>query len=203
MSVDAELDVWRREWQSRTAVPAAGVRRRVQRQSLIMRITLMAEVLVTAAVGGGATAWAVRSRQPDTILLAGAVWIFLAAAWTFALVSRRNSWSPAALNTSAFLDLSIRRCRSAISATTFGTILYFCELLFCLAWVFRHLSQRQAIRLEVFLSSGAVAGVWLCTAAYLGFVLWYRRKKRAELSYLLALDEHPEQAVPTPHTRIR
>lgn len=195
MSVDAELDVWRREWQSGTALPAAGLRRKVQRQSLIMRITLMAEVLVTAVMGGGTTAWAVRSRQPDTIALAAAVWVFLAAAWTFALVSRRNSWSPAALNSSAFLDLSIRRCRSSISATTFGTILYFCELLFCLTWVFRHLSQREPIRLEAFLSSGAVMGVWFCTLAYLGFVIWYRRRKQAELNYLLALDERSEQAV--------
>jgi hypothetical protein len=196
MSVDAELDVWRREWQSETAVPAAGLRGKVQRQSRIMRMTLMAEVLVTVVMGGGTTAWAVRSRQPDTMVLAAAVWVFLAAAWTFAIVSRRDCWSPAALNTSAFLDLSIRRCRSAISATTFGTILYFCELLFCLTWVFRHLSQREPIRLEAFLSSGPVAVVWLCTLTYVGFVLWYRRKKRAELSYLLALDGRSEHALP-------
>ena len=54
MSVDAELDVWRREWQSGTALPSAGQRRKVQRQTSNKLITLLAEFMVTAGIGGGA-----------------------------------------------------------------------------------------------------------------------------------------------------
>jgi hypothetical protein len=58
--------------------------------------------------------------------------------------------------------------------------------------------------MAAFLSSGVMMGVWFCTLAYLGFVIWYRRKKRAELNYLLALDETLGTGrFLTPHARIR
>lgn len=186
MKPDSELELWRREWQAETAVPA-DLRGRVERQSRSMRILLLGDILVTVVIGGGVTAWALRAPQPDKLVLAVATWVFIAIAWAFGMANRRGIWSPAALNTSAFLDLCIRRCRAMIVATSFGTALYFGELLFCLAWIYHHLSQRAPLPLRTFLGSGTVLFVWACTALFIGFVVWYRRRKQAELRYLLDL----------------
>ncbi len=185
MTADTELAAWQRLWQSQQAVPA-DLRARVERQSRFMRIRVAGDVLVTAMMGGGTTAWAVRSAQADVAVLAAATWIFLAAAWTFTVVTRRQCWSPAALTTSAFLDLSIRRCRGSIVLTSFGAALYFAELAFCLTWVYRRLGSGSP---EQFLISNAVLAVWFCTVVFLVSLVWYRRAKQRELSYLLGLEE--------------
>jgi hypothetical protein len=46
MSMDTELETWRREWQSETAVPA-DLRRRVERQSRWLKVGIAADILVT------------------------------------------------------------------------------------------------------------------------------------------------------------
>ena len=183
MSLDAELDTWRREWQSeKSAVPDLAAK--VRRHSRFMRIMLAADVLVTVVIGGGTIVWAVRSSEPDVIVLAGATWLFLAIAWAFAWINRRGCWAPAALNASAFLDLSIRRCRGGIAASRFGAILYCSELLFCLMWIYR---RKHALSPGEFLTSPSVAVVWIFTVAFVVLLLWYRRRKQAELAYLLEL----------------
>jgi hypothetical protein len=186
MSIDSELESWRREWQLEArALPELAST--VRRQSRYMKIMLAAEVLITLVIGGGALAWAVQSAQPDVVVLAAAVWVFLAAAWTFGSKNRKDCWRPAAMSTSAFLDISIRRCRAGVASARFGTVLYFCELLFCTAWVYRHKSLHTPVDLWVFLTSPALMMVWGCTVAFVVGVVWYRRRKRSELSYLLNL----------------
>lgn len=186
MSADTELDVWRRQWQAAAAAPV-DLRRKVQRQSRFMRFMLLVEILVTVVIGGGATAWAARSPEPDVVVLALVVWFLFAATWTFAVVSRRGLWSPGSEDTAAFLDLSIRRCRASVKAATFGTVLYFCEIVFCLAWVYQYRARRQAVPLVDFLGSGTVLMAGLGSLVFLACVVWYRRRKRAELRYLVDL----------------
>jgi len=119
MSVDTELDTWRREWQSeKAAVPDLAAK--VRRHSRFMRAMLAGDVLVTVVIGGGIIVWA---SEADVTVLAGATWLFLAIAWVFGTLNRKGCWAPAALNASAFLDLSIRRCRRGIQASRFGAIL--------------------------------------------------------------------------------
>lgn len=184
MSVDLELESWRNEWQTSAAIPA-DLRRRVRRQSRFVRIMLAADILVTVVVGGGATIWAARTPGTDYLVLALATWVFIAAAWAFVIRNRRGNWSPHALTTTAFLDVSIRRARSSIAAATFGTILYFAEIVFCLAWIYRQRLRSGPLPPGTFLTSPQTWIVWALTAAFAGFVVWYRRKKRTELSYLL------------------
>jgi hypothetical protein len=71
MSMDAELETWRSQWQSGAAVPL-GLRRIVERQSCWMKIALIADIAVTVAIGATTLALAVRSAKPDFALLAGA-----------------------------------------------------------------------------------------------------------------------------------
>jgi hypothetical protein len=192
MSVDAELEAWRREWQSEAPV-LPDLAATVQRQSWRMRLMLYADVLVTVVIGGGVTAWAARSPQPDMIVLAAAVWIFVGCAWLFARTNRKDCWAPAALTTAAFLDLSIRRCRASVAAAAFGTVLYFVELVFCLGWVYHHKAQRAPFSISEFLSSGTLVVIYVCTLAFVALVIRYRRMKRSELAGFLTL-QHGESA---------
>ncbi len=176
--MDTELESWRREWQAAAGVPS-DLGRRVERYSSFMRVMLLSEVLVTVVIGGGVAVLAIRSPRLDMLVLVLGTWTFIAAAWIFALVSRRGLWSPSAMTTTAFIDLSIRRCRAALAASIFGTTLYFCEMAFCLSWIY----HRAGI------GAGFIAFIALLSVVFVALVLGYRRRKRAELAYLLGLQD--------------
>lgn len=189
MSIDTELEIWRQQWQSGTTVPL-NLRRKVERQSLIMKIALLGDILVTVTIGGAITALAVRSPQAENVLLAVATWVFIAAAWTFSLTVNRGNWSPSAQNTAAFVDLSVRRCRSRLAAVWFAAGLFLFEIVFVLSWVYRNSpGHRQPVLTWLFFGSISIDIIWLCTAAFFAFLVWYRRRKRAELACLLELRE--------------
>jgi hypothetical protein len=187
MNIDAELDVWRRQWQSETTVPL-DLRKKVERQTRFMKIGLLADILVTIVIGGGTIVWALRSPQSDIVLLAAVTWLFLAAAWTFTLTVNRGSWSPSTLDTASFVELSVRRCRGRLAAVWFGAILFLCNIVFCLGWVYNHSPEaRKPLLPWLFFSSLASDIIWLATLAFSVFLVWYRRRKRAELAYFLDL----------------
>ena len=186
MSLDTELTGWRQEWQSDNVGPP-DLRARVERQSRFMKLGLAADVLVTVVMGGGTTALAIRSTQSDWVLLAAATWLFLAVAWAFGIAINRGNWSPAAMDTATFLDLSVKRCRARLATVRFGLGLFVCELVFGLAWVYRHSDRQPAVLPWLFFSSPAMDFVWLFTLAFCGFLLWYWRRKHAEMAWLLNL----------------
>ncbi len=179
MNLDTELELWRHQWQaSREAPELSGLPKRVARESLYLRIMLTADILVTLVIGGGAIALALRNPRPATAILAAATWVFIAAAWIFGLSNRKDAWSPSASTTSAFLDLSIRRCRGNLRAITFGAILYVVEMAFCLSWVFHESGP---------LSSTLITILALFTLIFTALLILYRKKKRSDLTYLLQL----------------
>jgi hypothetical protein len=183
---DLELEAWREQWQAESKVPA-DLRRKVARGTRNMRLMLALEVLVTVTIGGGSILWAALVPRAEMFVLACAVWIFLAAAWSFAIVSRRGTWSPAALTTAEFVGLSIRRCRGRLAAMRFGVWLYFAEVVFCLAWLYRDPARRVP-------GPAIVYGV--VTPLFLMGLARYRRKTRAELASLLELQS--QEAEPRP-----
>ena len=189
MNVDTELEVWRQQWQSGTAVPL-DLRRKVERQSRFMMLGLIADIVVTITIGGTTIAWAVRSPQPNIVLLAVATWIFIFTAWCFSLTINRGKWSPSAEDTAAFVDLSVRRCRGRLAAVWFAATLFLVQIVFVLGWVYRNSpEQRQPLSTWLFFGSTPIDMVWLCTIAFFVFLVWYRRRKREELAYLLGLQE--------------
>lgn len=177
MKPDLELEAWRAQWQANTEVPA-DLRRKVARGTRYMRLMLALEVLVTVTMGGGSTLWAAVEPRAEMLVLAGAVWLFLAAAWTVAIVTRRGAWSPAALTTAEFVELSIRRCRGKLAGARFGVWLYFAEVAFCLTWLYRDPARRVPAPAIVFA---------VVTPVFLMGLARYRRKTRAELAGLLEL----------------
>ena len=178
---DVELESWRRSWH---AAPAAvpDLRARVERETRTMRRFVVGEVIITVVFCGGTLAWTLLSRRTDALILAIGVWFFTAVAWTISYLLRRDAWAPAALTASAFLDLSILRCRRRYESIIAQSILYVSILTFDLAWLYAGRADR--IDIVPFLTSPGVAWVWLVTAA-LGFVaLMYRRRLARELERL-------------------
>jgi hypothetical protein len=147
-----------------------------------MRLMAVAEALITALIGGGTIWLAAITRQVDVAALAGATWVFLAAAWGFGIWNRRGAWRPVALSTSAYLEISIRRCRSSIRAVRFGVALFVVEMLFCLAWIYHRTGDAS------FLYSTRMMAVGVATVVFFVGSLLYQAKKRSELAWLLQLD---------------
>ncbi len=202
MNTDTELELWRQEWQSDSAVPA-NLRLKVERQSLWMRIGLAADILVTVVIGGGVIFFELRSPESDMGVLAGATWLFLLTAWVFAIRVNRDNWSPSALNTNAFLDLSVRRCRSRLVVVRFAAVLFVCEVVFCLGWIYRHTAEpRKPLASWLWFGSTAVDLYWVMTPLFFGFLFWYRRKKRAELAYLHRLSSDFGGATGEPDSKL-
>jgi hypothetical protein len=182
MTIDNELQAWREEWKAQPA-DFPDLARRVKRQSRFMRLMLLTEVLITVVLGGGTIWLAASMRQVDVAVLAWATWIFLAVAWGFGAWNRRGAWRPVSLTSSAYLEISIRRCRSAMRAVIFGMVLFVVEMLFCLAWIYHRTGGAS------FLYSTAMMAVGVATVAFFVGSLVYRARKQGELARLLQLEE--------------
>ena len=183
---DAELDSWRARWHTALAV-APDLKRRVEREMRLMRRFVVAECLVTLAFGGGSLGWAVLSQRTDVLVLAVGIWVFIAVAWTISVLLRHDAWSPAAMSTAAFLDLSILRCRRRREAIVAQAILYALILTFDLAWIYFTRPERASSGLLSFLTSGSVAWVWVVTAILAAVAVRQRQRVTRELEGLMHL----------------
>jgi hypothetical protein len=153
-----------------------------------MKIGLLCDVLVTLAVGGGTTVWAVRSPESDLRFVAVAAWLFLAAAWIFVLLVSRGLWAPSAIDTAAFVDLSIKRCRKALMTVWFAVALFLAEIVFGMTWAYQHsVSSETPLLSWLLFSSLRVDIVWAMTLTFFVGAIVYSRKKKTELARLLAL----------------
>lgn len=188
MKVDVELQKWSQEWQSKVSSDfPSDLRARVDSATRRMKFVLVTQVLISLVIGGAPVMRAIQSPKPDNLMLAAAVWLFIAGAWSFALINRRDTWSPVASTTSAYLDLSISRCRSSLRATVVRAIAYPCLLLFCLLWAFDTSVQHVPGSALRFLGSPSLYAVWGITLCFFGYVGWFRRRKQEELKNLLSL----------------
>ena len=174
MNADRELDVWRRQWQAHTNVPP-DLRSTLERQTRMMRLRLVARVGLTVIYGVGTVLWSVTSARRDVVVLAVAIWLFIATGWTFALTNSRGTWKPAASTTAAFLDLFIIRCRRRLQAITFASVFYVVMLSFLLAWIYHDLPRRNMGGFWAFLTSGSNLVVWVVTASLGVLAVWQRR----------------------------
>lgn len=154
-----------------------------------MKIALIADILVTIAIGGATIGWAARSPQPEIVWFAVATWVFIATARTFTLTVNRGNRSPSAPDNAVFVDLSVRRCRGRLAAVRFAAGLFLIKIVFVLGWVYRNsLAHRQLLLTCILFGSIPIDMVCLGTLAFFGFLVWYGRRKRSELAGLLDLD---------------
>jgi hypothetical protein len=188
MNSDTELARWRRQWQAgaRNDLDAAdALKRRATRDSRLQTIGLIAPILVTIGIGGGAIALALTSASPADVSFAAETWVFILMTWAGSLWIARGTWRPLAETTAAFIDISIRRSRSNLRAASFGAWLYVCQLLFVVLWkLFSSGSGLTAL-----LTSWPVILLgWVGVPVFFASRSWFMRVQRAELDRLLELE---------------
>jgi hypothetical protein len=186
MESDTELDTWRREWQTDDVIPP-DLRQRVERETRNLRRAVYAQVAVTAIIGGGVVAWALVSQRPNVLTLAIGVWFFIAVAWVISIGLSREIMKPSAATTTAFVELSIRRCRNRLQALIAQCLLYVMILTFDLVWIYYYKAETRSLDLWTFLTSGRLLVVWPVTATLVAAAVWYRLSLHRELQNLLNL----------------
>ena len=180
---DLELEGWQRLWQSQPA--SIDLRQKVEAGNRAMRHGLMLEIAVTLLMGGGSLLWAIASERAEVLVLAVAVWGFIAIAWTASILLRRGVWQPAASTTAAFLNVSILRCERGLQAIAVQAALYVAILAFDLVWLYWYLQETDV---WTFLTRTLVLIVVGIVTPILGAVaLWYRGRVRRELENLRRL----------------
>lgn len=186
MEADLELDAWRGDWQAASPV-VPDLTERVARQTRLIRLGVVAEVMVTIFIGGGALAWALLAPGADTLVLTLGVWVFLAIAWTMSFLLRRGAWAPVTATTTAFCDLCILRCRRQREALIAQALLYVLILAFDLVWIYFASARHARGGAMAFLTSPGIAWVWVVTAALAVLALRQRRKLARELDTFISL----------------
>jgi hypothetical protein len=186
---DRELDAWRREWQADTpALP--DLKARVERETRMMRMFVAAEILVTVVIGGGSLVLALLSPGLDMLVLTIGVWVFIAIAWTISFLLRRGAWAPVTATTTAFLDLSILRCRRRREAIWLQVVLYTLILGFDLVWIYFAAPPGRRHGAIAFLTGPAIAWVWPVTAVLGVAAVRHRRRLTRELATLTGLRQY-------------
>jgi hypothetical protein len=189
MNTDAELTVWRRQWAAQSGAQnnanlAEDLKRRVTRDSRLMKIGLIAPILVTLGVGGGFTALALTFTSAISVVLVAEVWLFILVSWAGCLWLARGTWQPLAETTAAFVDVSIRRCRSNVRTATFGAWLYVGQLVFMLAWKL----YSTSIELTALVTAWPVILIgWLGLPAFFAWRFWFVQRQRVQLDNFLEL----------------
>jgi hypothetical protein len=190
MSVDPELDTWRHQWQAQDAVPA-GVRRRVERDVLAMRLGFLSAVAVTVIFGGGTAAWAILSGEAEIVILAVATWVFIVVTWVVALTIEGGlgQRKPASATTAAFVDFSITRRVATRRAIVAAAVLYAAFAAFMLSWRFRYPAGEAPTDVWSYLA--AVWIFWTITALLAVLAVWRWRALGRELEVLHDLRHKP------------
>ena len=183
MQPDTELETWRRQWQAHHHVPA-DLQRRVEREIRHAKRGLRAAIAVTVFFGVGVPLRAFLTRQPDDIVFAIGVWVFIALTWVVSLRITRGASQPAAATTAAFLEFSILSCRRHLAGISAGAVLYVIFLAFIVGLNYLEASRETPIGVWAYLARPSNLVVWGVTAAIGAVAAWKWALLRRELQNL-------------------
>jgi hypothetical protein len=159
---------WRRPETPEIDLPR--LRARIQRETTVMRRSLVGEIALSAAVVGW-TVWnLVREPVPYAMLFAVDSWAVLGIVWAFVLSGRRGLWKPSADTTEAYLVLGRQRAQQRLRT----------------AWLALGLVVAQLVvaKTASILSSPIQ---WIASAAFVAWALWSRARAIGEQRRLDAL----------------
>jgi hypothetical protein len=193
MERDPELATWQRQWQTNDLVPP-DLRHRVERETRRLGRERYAEIVVTATIGGGAAGWALVSQRPMTVVLAIGVWFFIGIAWLTSIGLSRDILAPSADSATAFIDLSIRRCRRRLQGLVAQGLLFVMILAFDLIWIYRYQAETRPMDPRAFLTSGSMLVIWAVLAVLVAVGVWYQRRLRGELQNLLSMQRQLDES---------
>ena len=115
MTVDAELDVWRREWREETE-PFPALKRKIRRQNLRI-VAAVAAIVVCLIVS---TVEAVRTGNDFLAGLASGLAFAGIVQGAYSWWVRRGAWKPAAQTTLAYAELAYKRAIATARTTRFS-----------------------------------------------------------------------------------
>src|SRR5262245_59962218 len=126
-----DWEVWRRQWQGQPD-EVVDLLRRVERGTAQIRmanLALLTPVLVTAAF----SVFVIVTRSIPGFLFAAGLWLIMGLAGRFWRQAQQSLWTPAAETTTAYLELSIKRCGRPLK--DFRGILWFYGFMTLFVWV--------------------------------------------------------------------
>lgn len=188
MMDDLDLKRWQSLWQADIEVPP-DLLQKAQKQLRRARKMLIADILVTIGVGGGATVWAMAAAKPSVRALALWIWSTILAAWLFRWFNRPGNWTGTALNTEVFLQKLRSSYRATLRNLKFGWILGLAQILFSSVWVYREISIHEPITIWQFVTLPANLSLWFCIAVVFLWTLRVFYKLKTELAALEQLHE--------------
>lgn len=176
MNDSEELEVLQHAWQAESRAVPDDLCRIVVRQTRLVRFHAAVDILLGLAFLGASLWKAGADPSVEFIVLAVGVWIVTIFALTLSFRNRAGTWEPTQQNTSEFLSISIRRCRAALRATTFGLWLLLVQVLFVGSWHAWYWSRRTSV---------PSVGTWILASAlpiaFLIALLMIRGHRRREL----------------------
>lgn len=189
---DDELRDWMADWQADpgpTPEVREAIRRRVKRQGLKLALCTAAEVTVSLLM----LAFVLRAavKLPVFFNVATMAGLALVIVWAliYGLWSLRSTWRPNAETTSAFLDLSILRCRRRLRTLRAAWWLLGLELAILIPWLWLLLSSRPSVQLATRSHAAAYGALAFMTALAVLFLIGMKRRVRRELRELEELRE--------------
>ena len=178
---DVELERWQRQWRTQETV-APDLAKAVEAGTRNMRRGVIAEVIVTLVMGGGALTWALAARRTEVTVFAIAVWFFIAIAWIASTMLRRGAWQPITATTAAFVDISILRCERNLQAITIQAALYVVIFVFDVIWLYFYRGESSVG--EFLIRPPVLVFVFVVTPLFATAAVWYRRRLLRELKSL-------------------
>jgi len=189
---DDELEVWRRQWHSQPAVPIDLIRK-VERQTVYMKLQRLA-LIIPILLGVGTIVAAIIMKGAPWIFLAVGTWVFIILGLLFQYQNEKGIWTPAAETTSAYLELSIARCRKKLNDIRYTFVFAPLLTLFVLVVDYQILASYGVVRTREDIAK--IAGGFLFAVGVVGVVLLLmvatRQRVKAELAYLLNLQRQLE-----------
>lgn len=153
MSLDLELDTWRREWSIDTE-PLPELKRRVRAQNRRLMIGISA---VAACLAAGT---AIALRHPLDSGWGGfavGLWVASVVGIAYAVWVRRGTWEPASQTTGAYVDLLHRRAVADLRKIVFlrrGLLVVLVGYTVLLLWKGWHFTARSALVIAALVLEG-------------------------------------------------
>lgn len=172
-------------WRMAPAVgdPGTQIRRIADRQTMVLRLVFVGEVVVTLLTL--AVVWwvLVLERGAATIGWAVAAVLHTGIVWTFTLWNRAGIWRPLGETTIDYLRLARERLRRQRRSARFTLWLVGIEVAALVAWLGIESGSDRAPR---------SAGIWfpaaVVTATAIGWAWWFHGRATAELDRLAMLE---------------
>lgn len=175
---DFEWTVLTRAWSQVGSEGAAeAIRQRVIRQTRLLQVVLIGEIVLTVSILA-AVAVVVASHRTATALGLGAAALgHSALIWAFTIWNRRGTWRPLAESTRAYLQLARERCLRERRSALFVIWLVAVEALALLAWVWS--GDRPGLGAAPVLQWASPVAAF---SGAIGWAIWLDARARTELA---------------------